>query len=207
MSIGWKSLITGLLVALISALIIYIVARIWYILSRKDKLHIKRLISPKDKDVSKLVEVYEDLIDANSISPQADIKRWLDEYEKSRKDPKHTLEEYWLVAKLADRIVGFLFFQYYLDSKFLFISYFGADKSFLKDTRVTSDAILAEFRKRLNKELKECRGIIYETESADGNLAERARIRKFKSYAKKLGFKAYEIGIDYMTPKLSIDPK
>jgi hypothetical protein len=200
------NILGGVFASLLTSIILWIGYRMF-----QNRLYTKRIIKPNDQDVEKLIEVYEAVLPSNYRSPATDIVRWLEEYQENRKDPNHTLEEYWLVGKVNGRVVSFLFFQYYVDSKFLFISYLGVDKRELREGKLASKTVLAEFCKRLEKELRECRGIVYETaapkpgDSPEEKREKLARNKLFKCYAKQLGFHAYEIEINYVAPKISIE--
>lgn len=186
-------------------------------IKRKDRMvenqfYTKRITSSDDEDVYKLINLYEMVMPDNYRSPATDIIRWLDEYQENKKNPDHTLEEYWLIGKFNNQVVSFFFFQYYLDSKFLFISYLGIDEHALHKNGLAAKTVLAEFQERLQHELQECRGIVYEIATPVPNDTNKEKINKwarkklFKMYAKKLGFAAYELGLEYVAPKISTDP-
>jgi hypothetical protein len=71
--------------------------------------------------------------------------------------------------------------------------------------------MLKRMKLKIDKELKNCRGIIYETASpeavsdAKSKQARKARDRLFKMYVKRLGYIAYDICIDYIAPRLSLE--
>lgn len=199
-----SSIIAGLITSGITAVIVF------HIISRMN-LRIKRILKSTDKDIDQLIDVYEYLLPANERSPGTDILRWLDEYQEKRRDPRHTLEEYWLVGKYKSRVVSILFFQYYLDSKYLFISYYGVDDRFEEKGETPSSVMLKKMRKSFGKELKRCKGIVYETDAPETvadtkkKMERKARSRLFKTYAKRLGYVAYDIGIDYIAPRLALE--
>src|SRR2546423_1530864 len=106
-----------ILSGLIVALLVYLASQAY-----KKRIHVRRITKPNDKDFNQLMHIYEQLLPANERSSPEDIMRWLKEYNIKRKDPNHTLEEYWLIGKIEGMVVSLLFFQYYTDTKLLFIT-------------------------------------------------------------------------------------
>lgn len=203
------NILGGVLAALLTSAITYFLYKFY-----KNRIHIKRIINPKDKDLDQTIGLYEALIveEYRSSVSVIDIVRWLEEYQSARDDPNHALQEYWLVGKLGNQVVSFMYFQYYLDSKFMFISYYGVDKQAQMENNIISKAMLENLRKRISsKELKDCRGILFEIAAPDPkeekklNRHKRARKQLFMSYARQLGFTAYELDIDYIAPKNSLE--
>lgn len=163
-----------------------------------------------DKDFNQLLHIYEQLIPENERNSPEDIIRWLDEYNIKRKDLAHTLEEYWLIGKIEGRAVSCLYFQYYTDTKLVFISYYGVDKNAQEKHHLATGVMLEFFQKKIRKQLSQCEGIVYETEcpapedSKETKRRKKARIELFNAYAKKLGFTAYQLDIDFIQPRLDV---
>jgi hypothetical protein len=205
-----NSLLVGIITTILGGLIVAFLA---FLASQayKNRIHVRRISKPNDKDFNQLMHIYEQLLPANERSSPEDIIRWLNEYDIKRKDPNHTLEEYWLVGKIEGIVVSFLFFQYYTDTKLLFLSYYGVDKNAQEKHHLATGAMLEYFQKRIRKQLSQCERIVYETEcpasedSRETKRRKKARIELFKAYAKNLGFTAYQIDIDFIAPRLDIE--
>jgi hypothetical protein len=205
-----SSLFVGIITTILGGLIVAFLA---YLASQfyKNRIHVRRITKPNDKDFNQLMHIYEQLIPDNERSSPEDIVRWLSEYNIERKDPNHTLEDYWLVGKIEGVVVSFLYFHYYTDTRLLFISYYGVDKNAQEEHHLATGAMLEFFQKRIRKILSQCEGIVYETEcpapedSKEAKRRKKARIELFKAYARKLETTAYQIDIDYVAPRLDTD--
>src|SRR5207245_2139169 len=88
--------------------------------------------------------------------------------------------------------------------------YYGIDKSVERARTVAAPAMMKRLLKLVKKELKHCKAIICEVESANSKLdqrennARKARLRLFKETAKRFNYQLYELGIDYLQPQMEV---
>ena len=180
-----------------------------YIKSR-DKVTVKLITKSTDKDVESFVELYNQLFDESVRIDASEIICWIDEDCALRRIPSHTYYHYLLVCKLRGQVVGFIKLMYELKSKYAFIAYYGIDTSTGKARRVAAPALLKSMKQLIDKEMKECKAVLFELQAPDPSLdvkenrERRARIRLFKEEAKRQNFMVYELKFDYFQPLMEV---
>jgi hypothetical protein len=202
----------------------------------RNDIEVKFLLSSKDPDVEKAIELYNIRFkdDEDLLVPSDDIYRHIDEAAAARRKHDHTMEELFLIAKVRhvsprgrNDVAAFMNFQYYADSRYLFVSYLCVSKDFcVRNTNDVTmaggpsfvvskllDAILYHLSSgnpfKRYKTLKQCRAILYEIELTEGEVRERrrnlARRNHFKGIVQRTGYKTFRLPIDYVQPQLSLD--
>ena len=163
--------------------------------------YIKRIRSKDDPDIEELVEVYEKIIDSNVKIDQQCLILGLEVF----KD--YNLRDYLFVAKSAKKIIGFTDATMDLDRNFLFVSYFGIDKSNKIARENTSIRMASYLLKYITKKHRGINGIFFEVESPLNDISNSvrlsARIKTFKNLFKKIDFDAWEIDYDFIQPQIS----
>ena len=173
----------------------------------RNRITIRRITNPGDKDFSSFLDINEKLFDENITSTAENFTNWLKELPKDR--------YYILVVKVGDRVVGIMNFDFLLKGKYIGVNLIGVDKDALTEgdshRRFLSETLLRQFQKIVSRELKDALGIIFEIETPRPSLSTQenrrliARRNLFREYARKNGLPLYELPIDYMFPKLSLD--
>jgi hypothetical protein len=169
----------------------------------------RRITKHKDKDLEGFFEIYEHLIPDNERESLVEITRFIKENEEDRQNKNLKYEEFFIIAKIRQRVVAFLYFTYYHTTKYAFINYLGVDKQVDNARKSASAIIIKKLKSLLNRSLKECKGIIFEIDKPNSTLTQRQRRRRqarrdrFEHYAQDNELKVYELPIEYIQPKLS----
>jgi hypothetical protein len=187
---------------------IYIFAKFLKSESRKrlSKIRVKRINHENDPDLEKALDFYcdADFIPANERDDRGEIVRWIREIRDETEQGIAALIDYFLIAKGKGNICGILYAHYYLKSKMLFISYLIASTKYSerKDKiRGISSELLRYIKKRFKKELKDCRGIVFELR-LDKHFESKSAL--FSGFAQQLEIPIRRIMINYVQPKVSL---
>lgn len=161
---------------------------------------VRRIVSTEDDHLGAALDLHERLFDEAVRDSSEDIRRWVGEMEAARRDGTHlSLDEFLLVATRKSETLAYLFAQYYISSRYLFISYLGVDKTKrearAQGARTLLDALVDEIR----CVHPDCRGLVSELEFG------KARPLKilYRRHARRLGLRAYQVCVDYTQPRLS----
>ena len=178
-------------------------------IQRKEKnpyaFKVKHIKDIGGADLSAALDLYEGRFleyDSAQMDSKEDIIRWLSE--ANNKKQQERLREDFFIATRKGRVVGGLYTQYYKKSRYLFISYLFVKKGGDGPIGLHLAKYLKNFVK---KELKECKGVLFESisESTGNKLTKKdGHIRHFRFIARQIGFKARQVVINYLQPKLSL---
>jgi hypothetical protein len=165
-----------------------------------------------DPDIRSALDLYESRIPENERFEAPDIVRWLREGQDQRRLGITGPRDYFLVAKLENKVCGFTLLHYYPTVQLAFIAYLVADKGVPTDHGYISQKLLDKVAwVFLNEEyLQPCKGFLLEVDdpARAGTPEERrerlARIRLFCMLAESLGFSLRALDIDYHQPLLWI---
>lgn len=169
----------------------------------------RRITKPKDKDLEGFFEIYELLIPYNERESRVEIIRYIKENREDRQNKNLEYEEFFIIAKIRQRVVAFLYFTYYHTTKYAFINYLGIDKRVTNARKAASRVIIKKLKSLLNRSLRACKGIIFEIDKPNSTLTQRQRRKiqatrdRFEHYAQDNELKVYELPIEYIQPKLS----
>lgn len=176
----------------------------------KKLILVRRIRAAGDPDLLPALALYTRGIPENERDNQDDIVRWLKEVEIESREGPCKLKDYFLVAKAGSRVAGFLYSQYYPNSRLLFVSFMAVDPNIPEARRcLASTALLQYMSRELRSGLKSCEGLVFEIEySRSGHKKRdatcRARMRHFRALAGTRAIVVKEIGIDYKQPRLSL---
>jgi len=179
-------------------------------LRSKKMMVVKRIQSPSDQDLIPALELYCRSIPENERDSQETIVRWLQEIEIETKEGRCKLKDYFLVAKVGNRVAGLLYGQYYPNRGLMFVSFMAVDREYLETRHcLASTALLRYLSRELRRGLKTCEGIVFELEyHGSGNKKHdrtcRARMRHFRALARTQNLAVKEIEVGYRQPKLSL---
>jgi|GEM_PF-2613508 len=180
-------------------------------IKQNTSVRVKVIKKSSDKDIEGFVDLYNKLINEDIRIDPAEIISWIDEDRALRKVKTHNYLHYLLVGKLSGEVVSFLKVMYCTDSKYLFIAYYGIDTENEKARRLAAPAMIKGLSKLIMAEMKDCKGIVLEVQAPSPkidfqeNNERKARIRLFKETAKRLNYRMYEVGIDYLQPQMDIN--
>lgn len=180
-------------------------------LGSRDNVEIRRITSAKDQDIFQLIALYENNFPANERDDFETIIRWLEEVEAETLEGRCKLIDLFLVAKVGSRVIGWCYAHYYVASQFLFVSFLVVDREMTEARRGSATYKLLEFiaEELKRKQLRRCRGIIFEVEHPQAVPEERqreaaARIRHFAALARAHGWIARTLQLNYLQPRLDI---
>lgn len=173
-------------------------------------VEVKHIKDTGDADLIAALQLYEERFEGeeDQMDDTDDIVRWLNEAKGQTQ--RERLREDYFVAKRRGRVVGGLYTQYYKKSRLLFVSYLFVKKDEPKDTGGAISFHLAKYlRKFVDKEIKECGGVLFEVAPVVSEGQEptkkSGRIRRFRAIARQIGSEARQVKIDYLQPKLSLN--
>ena len=180
----------------------------WY----KNRIRIYRIRKSDDKHFDAFCELFEDKIRFALRESPDDVGAWLDEFETDKKDHALPLQEYLLVVLRDQDVIGFLFFEYSVESHYLYIDFLGGMKGI---TRNVTKRLVNECYKLIRKRMNQCKLILFEVDDeTDPDLDEelrRAAAGKKKLFAAQVDglrksdrrpARLYEICFDYYQPPL-----
>lgn len=140
------------------------------------------------------------------------IIRWLREVHAEREAGVCKLDDYFMVAKIANQIAGFAYAQYYPAFKLAFFSYLVVNDQ-IPEARAckVSAEIAKELKKHLFGSWSKCLGVVAELdEPATLEGAEKrhaaGRIKHFRQLAAIAGCSFGAIQVEYHQPKLTTEP-
>lgn len=174
----------------------------------KGRLSIREIQKHKDKHIEDTLELFERLFNEEDRIASSDLVAFL-RPEAVRNKNKAALKHCLLIAKKNREVVALLKALYCPVSHYVLLSYFGIDKSDIITRKIASALLLRFFRNHVEKKWRSCRGIVFEIEAMERRRErikkeERsARLRLFRELAKRLGFQAYVVDIDYVQPHMA----
>lgn len=173
----------------------------------KNRLRIKLLKNPKDKDLYKFYELYESIFNEEVRISSEQFANWVEN------DYSNSINHFHFVCKRGSNVVGFLKAIYSKEYDLLFIAYYGIDKKDSQARELAAATMIEHLEKFIKKKLPKCKGLVFEVEDIDSSKSEdinnerKARIRLFKSAIKARGHCAYEISCNYIQPQIKIDER
>jgi len=176
-----------------------------------DRITVKRITNPKDKDIKRLIELYVGLFPDESTNYSGrDIIKII-EQQNHEPELKHVkADDIFLVAKCKGDVVGFLFCHYYKERNKAIISYYGIDKSSLQARIYGTDELIRTIQSYLISEENDCEYLFFDVEDPSSTRAKdekrkrRARKAILRQTAIEIGLTAYELRFDYHTPKINL---
>ncbi len=90
-------------------------------------IRVKRIVTSQDPDFADLCRLHQRLFSDHVADDYMDLERWLDEDSEARKRGDKRLDDMLFVAKSGAAVVGYLYAQYYADTRLVFISYIAID--------------------------------------------------------------------------------
>lgn len=174
----------------------------------RDRITIHRVISSDDESTSGVIELYTSLFPDDGTNYSAE--EITEMFTKNIEDRHVKEENIVLVARYHKNVVGFIFCHYYPDREKAIVSYFGIDKEIVEARRGAAKNLLIKLMHMLSSHQHKCEYLFYDLQkpnkslSSKENSERKARPVLFRQTAKGLGKKAYEIKIDYESPKISL---
>ncbi len=177
----------------------------------RDRISVKRIMNPNDKDIPQLLELYVDLF-PNEISnySSSDIMDLI-EHQNHSKDVSHNIsEDFIMVAKCKSDVIGFLLCHFYPEREKAIISYYGIDKNIRSARTSAAHSLLSAIHNELTSKGRSCKYLFFDVERPTNRLtrkerAERkARVTVFKQSARSFGRKAFCIEFDYSSPRITL---
>ena len=176
-----------------------------------DRIIIKRIINPKDKDIKGLIELYVGLFPDESINYSGqDIIKIIEQQNHAPELQLIKADDFLIVAKCKGDVVGFLFCHYYKPRKKAIVSYYGIDKSNLQARISGTNALIESIQSYLNAKENDCEFLFFDVEdpssarAKDEKRKRRARKAVLRQTAKEFGLTAYELKFNYHTPKINL---
>lgn len=164
------------------------------------QLKISRLDISNPTEIEDFINLYEETFPDDGSNYTAEV--FLEALEDIHNVNKHiAADNIILIAKYKDKIVGFTACFYYPQKKYGIIGYLGRTNSINKVGSHISIKLLKKLKSILVKE-HDCKLLVFELEKQK---RDKAKVYLFRSYAKKLGLRAFELMFDYWRPKLNLD--
>ena len=176
-----------------------------------DLISVKKIISPDDEDITRIIELYVELFSDESLNYSSeDIIGMIQRHSHDHESKNLRVEDFVLVAKYNGAVVGFLFCHFFLQHRKAIISYYGIDKSVLEARRSAANVLLKSIRTMLCSNGRKCDYLFFEVErpgigsSKEENVKRKARISVFKQGALAFGLKANCLRFDYTSPRITL---
>ncbi|QQR74389.1 MAG: hypothetical protein IPJ17_02000 [Holophagales bacterium] len=196
---------------LIGALGLIAMLALWWI-DRSRRIQVKRITTQKDPDLTKVLELYGRLFppDLGNYT-MADMEALLvDEFGKEQR--RHVPETHFVLAgKLHGDVVSFLFCHYYPNRRKAIVSYMGSDKDAKEARGRAVDSLVRRLVRHLTDQSPPCTLLLFECDRPIPGLdpAEQrereARPFLFKRTAKDLGYRSFQLPVDFHQPKLNLE--
>lgn len=203
-------LIISAVLAILGAIIATIIGKIIWKIFVDDRITVKRIINPKDKDIKRLIELYLQLFPDESTNYSGQDILEMIEQQNHEPELKHIkADDFLLAAKWKGDVVGLLFCHYYKLRKKAIVSYYGIDKSNIQARVSGTNVLIESLQSYLTKGENDCEYLFFdvEDESAVRTKAERrerkARKIVLKQTTKEFGLTAYELKFNYRIPKIN----
>lgn len=197
---------------IIGAIIATIAGNHLYEKKVRDRISVRQIKGPLDKDVDSFIELYCRLFhNKASDYSEEDLRDWLYQQGLPVEHRPIKVEDFFLIAKYHGEVVGFLLCGYYPERKMAIIPYYGVKHDSPGTVRQQATLCL---RKKLWTLLRrrDCNFLFFDLERPFSNLpaGERkerlGRIKLFKRDADQLGLKAVSLDFDYQTPRITLAP-
>ena len=183
--------------------------------SSESGITIHRVTDPASDDLQEALNLYTQRIPEPEQCPVPDIIRWLRLDLEQRQTRPAGSRDYFLVAKVKNRLCGLILIHYYPSVQLAFIAYLVTAKkvrSLDRPAELVSKRLLSEVRRVLNDKghLSQCRGVLMEVHRPDPGSSETewtehvARIRLFCTLAETQGMSLRAFDIEYVQPPLSV---
>lgn len=204
------AIVAGIFIGVVSTVLAAWIYDSW---KSRRSVRVRRIKRSSDRDVQGFIDLYEDLIGDALRIESSEIVRWIDEDNALRAVQSNTYHHYLLVGKVGKTPVSFLKAMYCSECRYLFIAYYGVDASDRYARSLAAAAMMEKVVGLVKKEIRECKGVLYEAEAPIQRLKKEekarrtARIRLFKDTAKRLGYMTFSVGIDYRQPQMVVAPQ
>ncbi|HWM24451.1 MAG TPA: hypothetical protein VNP98_06475 [Chthoniobacterales bacterium] len=177
----------------------------------RDRVSVRRIISPDDPDSEMLVDLYQNLFpdDGTNYSP-AEILEFLDgslEFEENRHVQAKNIV---LIAKYRGDVVGFILCHFYRERRKAIVSYYGINREILQARRSAGARLLPRLIRILRDRRHPCDFLLFDLQGVDPTTPKKeagerkARPVRFKQTARRLGLTAYLLQFQYLCPKISL---
>jgi hypothetical protein len=172
---------------------------------------VERIFDPNHPDMEGFFKIFRETItNDNERETDEEVRRYMQEYLETRKNPDRDYDEILLIAKVNSQVVAYTYLNYYQKHHLLFLNYLGSNRQDKSLSEHTTKALIEALQYLYLKELPQCKGLLYEIDATDPALTKeendhrKARRRLFSGLVRKLGLKDYKIPINYIQPKVSI---
>ncbi len=201
-------------IAIIGAVPATIVAAYIWERQIRDRVYVRRIVSPDDEDAGELIKLYSKLFPDETTNYSGDHVVEILQKCMEPDNLRHVkAEDIVLVARYKKEVVGFLFCHYYPARRKAIISYYGIDEQFVEARKSAAGCLLKKLKSLLAARSRRCEYLFFDVERPDlrcepkMNRERKCRILLFKQSAWHLHEKAYEIQFDYQSPRITLDEK
>jgi hypothetical protein len=177
----------------------------------RDRVSVRQVRNRDDEDAEALLDLYQELFPDDGTNYAAEeIMELLDDWSVTGEKRHVVAENIVLVAKYHRQVVGFILCHFYPERRKAIISYFGIDKQVAEARRTAATRLTARLHRILRDRRHRCEYLFFdlqgvETTTAPEEAKERkARPRRFKQSASRLGTPAYTLQFQYVCPKVSL---
>lgn len=203
MDITTLAAIIGALAAIVGALIL-LLSSLGILKPRPPSIRVKKIETADDLDLSLALKLYNGNnrgIPENAKDSPENIVRWLQEVQEETEQRCCRLKDYFLVAKVQERVYGLLYGHYYPERRLMFLSYIVTDENVPEARGGDASAALTQYLSReWRKRLKDLEGIVFELDYERYS----ALKRLFLPLAQMQKVVVKEININYLQPMLSL---
>ena len=164
---------------------------------------VKRITDPTDRDLDRAFVLYEQLLpNPNVRDSSEEILRWLQEMREEQRQRAGCAEfiDYLIIVKNESAVRSFFYADFHPASGLLFVDYLVSCEP------EATQAICRYLKRELGRTLRECRGIVFESEApAPGQREDwRARFRLFQRLGEPLGIVLKRLDFPCRQPRLSL---
>lgn len=178
----------------------------------RDRVSVRRVMSPDDPDVDSILDLYQNLFPDDGTNYTADEFIEFIDGTSDFSDERHVrAENIFLIAKCRKEVVGFLLSSFYPQRRKAIIGYYGINKDIVEARRSATAKLLPKLKRILLDGSHPCDFVFFDLQGVDPTTPKKeagdrkARPKRFRQSAKRLGLTAYQLQFPYACPKVSLN--
>jgi hypothetical protein len=173
------------------------------------RVRVREIKNRNDRHIDDTLDLYEKLFKEEHRIAPSELVAWL-QGEHGGDSGSEPLQQRLLIATRKGAVVGMLKLLYCAKCRYVFISYFGVDKTADTAARKVASKMIVRFLARyVSSKWKKCRAILFEIEIPHSRMTKvekeecKARLRLFRDVVRRQGRTVFELKVDYRQPLMA----